>query len=603
MGRASLRAAGIVLGVVAWLGCGSSGGGKRETCTPADCAAAGASCGQVSDGCGGFLQCGGCPEGQTCGGGGTANACGAPACHPATCQSLGKNCGQVDDGCGGRLECGSCPQGQVCGGAGTPNVCGTPAAGCTRTTCAKEGKTCGTIPDGCGGTLDCGACGSGKVCTASNTCGPAPCTPTTCAAQGKDCGRIEDACGGTLDCGACPEGQTCGGGGNQNVCAVPAPAPTVRWYATVSTPGPDVYAAVGADEQGSRVLLSTTIDEAGPGGGTLRLEKRDHDGKAVWSKTFTYAGWPVFRMAVTRLGNVLLAIDPQCWGDCTGRPGIDLGGGAIQDSALVKLGPDGRHVWTVSLAGSSVNQLASDDSGSALLFRSPRQTYAPVVEKYSWEGKPLWSKASQWVDAISLAPTGEAYVAGHSSSGLVDGAPAPASGTWTAQVVKLGTDGKFQWSVQSATLGYFSGIGTTSKGTLVLLADRAGTVTWGDSTVDNGGLVLAVLEADGKPRWARGVERLWPALLGVDPTGRAAVAGNPTSCLAVTVRTFDLANTPLWTRTVPTNGQCGSTRAQALSYGADHEVTVGGTFGGTIVVGEDTLVPQGDDGIAVELAP
>lgn len=602
MGRASGRAAWIALCAGAWLGCGSGSDPETPACTPADCAGAGATCGEVGDGCGGFLQCGSCPEGQTCGGGGTANACGTPACQPATCQALGNSCGEVGDGCGGQLDCGTCPQGQTCGGGGTPNVCGTPA-GCARTTCAAEGKSCGTVPDGCGGTLDCGSCGTGQVCTASNTCGAAPCTPTTCAAQGKDCGRIDDGCGGTVDCGACPGGETCGGGGDQNVCAAPAPAPQVRWYATLSTPGPDGYPAVGVDEQGARVLLSTTLDEAGAGGGTLRLEKRDRDGEAVWSKRWSYTGWPVFRMAVTRLGNVLLGIDAQCWYECEGRPGLDLGGGAIVDSALVKLGPDGRHVWTVPLAGSSVGALATDDSGSALVFRVPRQTYAPVLEKYAWDASLLWSRPSQWIDALALAPTGEAYVAGRAWTALVDGAPAPPSGEWIAQVVKLGTDGAYQWSRHSATLGYFGGLGTTSKGTLVLLADRLGIVTWGDSTVDNGGLVLAALEADGRPRWARGVERLWPALLAVDPTGRAAVAGSPSNCSAVTIRTYDLANTPLWTRTVPTNGQCTSTRAFALSYGADHEVTLGGAFSGTMVVGEDTLVPQGDDGIAVQLAP
>lgn len=50
-------------------GCGS-------TCTPTTCAAQGATCGSIPDGCGGTLQCGGCASGSTCGGGGTPNVCG-----------------------------------------------------------------------------------------------------------------------------------------------------------------------------------------------------------------------------------------------------------------------------------------------------------------------------------------------------------------------------------------------------------------------------------------------------------------------------------------------------------------------------------------------
>jgi hypothetical protein len=75
-------------------------------------------------------------------------------CTPTTCAAQGANCGTIPDGCGGTpLSCGSCTLPQKCGGGGTANVCG-----CKLTTCAAQGATCGTIPDGCGGTLDCGPC-------------------------------------------------------------------------------------------------------------------------------------------------------------------------------------------------------------------------------------------------------------------------------------------------------------------------------------------------------------------------------------------------------------------------------------------------------------
>src|SRR5579859_3218919 len=47
-----------------------------SSCTPTTCAAKGASCGTIPDGCGGTLTCGTCTAPQTCGGGGTANVCG-----------------------------------------------------------------------------------------------------------------------------------------------------------------------------------------------------------------------------------------------------------------------------------------------------------------------------------------------------------------------------------------------------------------------------------------------------------------------------------------------------------------------------------------------
>ena len=71
-------------------------------------------------------------------------------CAPTSCAAKGAHCGSLPDGCGGTLSCGSCAAPETCGGGGTPNVCGV---ACTKTTCAAKGASCGTIPDGCGGTL------------------------------------------------------------------------------------------------------------------------------------------------------------------------------------------------------------------------------------------------------------------------------------------------------------------------------------------------------------------------------------------------------------------------------------------------------------------
>ncbi|MBN9685999.1 MULTISPECIES: hypothetical protein [unclassified Corallococcus] len=59
---------------------------------------------------------------------------------------LGDSFAEMIDG----LDCGVCPQGQTCT---ADNTCCTPA------TCASLGRSCGTVvPDGCGHALDCGAC-------------------------------------------------------------------------------------------------------------------------------------------------------------------------------------------------------------------------------------------------------------------------------------------------------------------------------------------------------------------------------------------------------------------------------------------------------------
>lgn len=73
--------------VVANSSCGSSANSAQVTatpvaaCVPTTCAAAGATCGSISDGCGGTLTCGTCGAGYTCGG---TNSCQCSAVSAAT---------------------------------------------------------------------------------------------------------------------------------------------------------------------------------------------------------------------------------------------------------------------------------------------------------------------------------------------------------------------------------------------------------------------------------------------------------------------------------------------------------------------------------------
>jgi hypothetical protein len=86
-------------------------------CTPKTCAEMGVTCGKSGDGCddGVVLDCGAC---QTC--------------TPRTCAEAGAQCGIIGDGCGGTVDCTPCfdnicepcPDGGTCGGGGTPNQCG-----------------------------------------------------------------------------------------------------------------------------------------------------------------------------------------------------------------------------------------------------------------------------------------------------------------------------------------------------------------------------------------------------------------------------------------------------------------------------------------------
>lgn len=102
-------------------------GAPIGSCAPKTCEQLGYQCGKAGTGCddGITLECGSCPSGEACGGGG-AGLCGpVQTCQPRSCADANADCGIIGDGCGGTVDCGTCTSGGTCGGAGTPNECGS----------------------------------------------------------------------------------------------------------------------------------------------------------------------------------------------------------------------------------------------------------------------------------------------------------------------------------------------------------------------------------------------------------------------------------------------------------------------------------------------
>jgi hypothetical protein len=232
-----------------------TGGCVTPTCTAKDCTNAGPEgtpvlCGVWGDGCDGTIDCnrpadeGGCADGLVCKG--TDGTCTEPECTPMSASlACEGTCGLVSDGCESSIDCVAegytCPDGMTCGGGGTSGVCGmgecTPAdplvvcAG----KCGLVGDGCGTVLYNCslpenGGVMCTGQeyCGGGNVL---NECGAPECNPLTeaeaCTTNSYDCGAVSDGCGGTVSCGACDSGagEICGYGGAYNVCGTPSCQP------------------------------------------------------------------------------------------------------------------------------------------------------------------------------------------------------------------------------------------------------------------------------------------------------------------------------------------------------------------------------------------
>jgi len=187
-------------------------------CSNPTCADLGYECGEVWLGCGPFsnvTSCGDCPEGQVCNA--AFNVC-EPECVPAAdaerCAAEGAECGFVSNGCGGLSACGDCPEGTKCGARGIGNRCDPPEV---PDECVAAGRECGEMESACGGHIACGVCSDpAHVCGPDGRCGP-PCIPRACDRRpyvGRCGAGLSDGCSGpgglpgTIDC-PCAEGLVC----------------------------------------------------------------------------------------------------------------------------------------------------------------------------------------------------------------------------------------------------------------------------------------------------------------------------------------------------------------------------------------------------------
>lgn len=207
-------------------------------CSDPTCQDLGYQCGSVWLGCGPYsnlTDCGACPGGQTCNA--AYHVC-EPMCTPAAdadvCAAVGAECGFVSNGCGGLADCGGCLGDEKCGARGIGNRCDLPEL---PNECVAAFRECGTLKSACGLTLDCGECTRpGDVCSVAGRCEP-PCESATCdTTYAGFCGvGLPEKCtpGKTLDC-PCPSGKSCDASapGAVGSCVVPS--------------GCDAYGATGA---------------------------------------------------------------------------------------------------------------------------------------------------------------------------------------------------------------------------------------------------------------------------------------------------------------------------------------------------------------------
>jgi hypothetical protein len=353
--------------------------------------------------------------------------------------------------------------------------------------------------------------------------------------------------------------------------------------------GPEVaLGPLAFDVDGGFVALSKFGDGDGnPDWLSFGIARFDAAGATRWSKSFATSGNNLHSeaVAISPLGNVFLGF--------MNYTRMDLGGGRLPDGrgVVVKLAPDGRFVWQRDFPAFS--GLAVDGSGSVLVAAGQR------VVKLRRDGERLWEwpvpADFTWeLPKVAFDPAGHAIVA------------------IGRDVFKLDAEGAVVWKVSFETNNFLrvQDLGTTARGTVVVAGafvggfSYAGTTLEGDPEYDSGAFV-AVIEADGRPRWARS-RGTYAGPLTIDPGGRLAMLeGDDRHGCNDVLSKWDLTGKELWRRRVATcdGGDFRGAWARGVGVAPSGAIWVQGDASQPFDVGTGTLVPRESDWFLLRVAP
>jgi hypothetical protein len=293
-----------------------------------------------------------------------------------------------------------------------------------------------------------------------------------------------------------------------------------------------LFQSVAADHQGGMVAagrMSGTVDLGGgplvsPGGYKALVASFAADGSHRYSHMFgsqDSQSQSALAVGVDQADDVVIA------GSNDGSP-VDFGGGAIGGEIfLVKLSPEGQHLWSYGFSGTEGERItdlaiAADGSivlagffagtldvgGGPMTSTSSSPDFDAFVARYDAGGTFVWSRAlstaSRWPETqVAIGPDGSVHLAA-AMAGAVDFDGTTVSGNGVV-LAKLGADGAHIWSRALLTDELLSpgDLAIGIDGAVVLTGLAGGHLDFGDGPYDAHGSFLAKYGPDGQPAWNR----------------------------------------------------------------------------------------------------
>ncbi len=316
--------------------------------------------------------------------------------------------------------------------------------------------------------------------------------------------------------------------------------PELEWSTYMGGSNSDYGWAIAVDGSGNILVSGWTtssgwvsggLDTTYNGGRDAFVAKLSPQGAHLWS---TYLGGNTYDegygIAVDGSGNILVTGYTSSSGWVSG--GFDTTHNGSSDAFVVKLSPQGAHLWSTYLGGSYVDNgevIAVDGSGNILVTGSTGGGWVSggfdttyngsgdaFVAKLSPQGAHLWStylggSSLDGGDGIAVDGSGNIIVTGSTrSSGWVSGGFDTTHNGWDdAFVVRLSSSGAHLWSTYMGGSSEEDAYDITvdGSGNIVVTGrtDSSGWVSGGFDTTYNGDLYngfVAKLSSQGSHLWS-----------------------------------------------------------------------------------------------------
>ena len=391
---------------------------------------------------------------------------------------------------------------------------------------------------------------------------------------------------------------------------------------------------------GSLTFGVNTLTSAGAS--DIFVAKLAPDGAPMWAKSFGDGKNQSARgIAADAQGNVVVV------GQFVGS--VDFGGGALtsvgpnfDDAFLVKLGPQGNHLWSkkfgdinsqvphgvavgptgdIAMVGDFQTTMMFD----ALSIASAGDTDA-FVAVFDSSGSAKWAKAfgdvaAQSAHAVAYDATGNVLLTGD-TNGAVDFGQGPHAlvGTENAWAAKLSAAGTVTWGkTYGANKASGEGIGADAAGNVFLAGDHEGAIDFGKGALDNGigpNVYVAKLDPTGKELWSHTYgdsQSQHTKGLSVDGKGHAVVAGTFSGSIDFGkgtmksgggvdgfVAKLDTLGCGTWQKGF---GDTSFQSASGVSADAAGNVLITGSLAGSADLGGGVLTASGDDVLVAKFAP